>query len=74
MKSRSAFLKDVGSLTAAAGICAVLPDRGFARAVSGAGKKLPNVVLIMTDDQGWGDIRSHDFSLARYALRRVRAF
>ena len=27
--------------------------------VEGAERKRPNVILIMTDDQGWGDIRSH---------------
>ncbi len=59
-KSRREFLKGMGSLTLAAGVSAVLPGCGGARTASAAGKKLPNVVLIMTDDQGWGDIRSHD--------------
>lgn len=30
-----------------------------AGAASAAKSKQPNVVLIMTDDQGWGDVRSH---------------
>lgn len=52
VKSRREFLKDMGSLTAVAGISAVMPGRGLATAGSGAGRKLPNVLLIMTDDQG----------------------
>jgi len=59
LKSRREFLKGVGSL-AAGGLCGVLPGCSVTRTMPAAGKKLPNVVLIMTDDQGWGDIRSHD--------------
>jgi arylsulfatase A-like enzyme len=40
-----------------AGVAAV-GTAEIARAIGGKAER-PNVVLIMTDDQGWGDIRSH---------------
>jgi len=57
-QTRRAFLK---SITVAASVSAMAPLTGC-RLAGGAGRapnKRPNVLLIMTDDQGWGDIRSH---------------
>ncbi len=42
---------------AGAGLNLALPKRDGAR--TGAGKKRPNVVVVLTDDQGFGDIASH---------------
>ena len=54
--SRRTFLKTVG-ITAAAHVVAnnVNAEQSNVRQ--------PNVLLIMTDDQGWGDIHSHDNNL-----------
>ena len=57
--TRRAFLKAVGSVAASAEALSVLSSSVAARAGSASDRKSPNVVLIMTDDQGWGDIRSH---------------
>ena len=56
-RTRREFLKAVGSVAISAKALSVLP--GGVQAANAANRKLPNVVLIMTDDQGWGDIRSH---------------
>jgi hypothetical protein len=46
-------------LAASGSALAVLPGcESIAGAPAGRDKK-PNVLLIMTDDQGWGDIHSH---------------
>ncbi len=54
--TRRGFLRASGSAALSAGALArgarALADRSPAA-------RRPNVVLIMTDDQGWGDIRSH---------------
>ena len=48
--SRRSFLRRVAGSAAVA-----LPGAALAAARSAAGAK-PNVILAMTDDQGWGDI------------------
>ena len=49
----------MGSAAVSAGTLSVLPGCASAGQVAGTESKRPNVVLIMTDDQGWGDISSH---------------
>jgi len=56
-QSRREFLRTLG-LTVAAGAVGSL-QRSGAMAPAGGRHRPPNVLLIMTDDQGWGDIRSH---------------
>jgi len=55
--TRRAFLKTTGR-AALAGVCAGLATRGSGAATaSGSGaNRLPNFVIIFTDDQGWGDL------------------
>jgi arylsulfatase A len=57
--TRRGFLKAVGSIAVSAEALSILPGSVAARAGGASDRKSPNVVLIMTDDQGWGDIRSH---------------
>ncbi len=59
MQTRREFLRAIGSLTASAGVQSILPDCVDASQTAAAQKGRPNVILIMTDDQGWGDVRSH---------------
>jgi len=56
-QSRREFLRALGLTAAAGAMSAGFPHR-LAMA-AGARHRPPNVLLIMTDDQGWGDIRSH---------------
>ena len=56
-QTRRQFLKAVGSVAISAEVLSALS--GDAQTANAANRKPPNVVLIMTDDQGWGDIRSH---------------
>ena len=53
--SRRRFLETLGAGAAALGAAGCL----HARQEDGGMPQKPNVILIMTDDQGWGDIRSH---------------
>ena len=56
-QSRREFLQALG-LTAVAGATGGGLSQSLAMA-AGTRRRPPNVLLIMTDDQGWGDIRSH---------------
>ena len=57
-QSRRGFLKTLG-VAAASGVMGGRLHRGLAMARRAPNRRRTNVVLIMTDDQGWGDIRSH---------------
>jgi arylsulfatase A len=57
--NRRSFFKTIGFAAGSAGALSILPGCGGIGQTTGAQRKRPNVVLIMTDDQGWGDIRSH---------------
>ena len=58
-QTRREFLKTMGTVAVSAGALSVLPGCTSAGGAVGTERKRPNVVLIMTDDQGWGDISSH---------------
>jgi arylsulfatase A len=58
-QTRREFLKTVGSAAVSAGTLSILPGCGGTGQMMGAERKRPNVIVVMTDDQGWGDIRSH---------------
>jgi arylsulfatase A len=58
-QTRREFLRKIGTLASSAGTLSVLTACSNAGGAVGAKRKRPNIVLIMTDDQGWGDISSH---------------
>ena len=58
-QTRRAFLKTIGSVAVSAEAISVLSGCAGSGQVTTTGGKHPNVILIMTDDQGWGDIHSH---------------
>jgi arylsulfatase A-like enzyme len=57
MKRRK-FLKDMGTAAVSAGALSLLSGLGVTRCAPKNGK-MTNVILIMTDDQGYGDIGAH---------------
>ncbi|UCD51326.1 MAG: arylsulfatase [Phycisphaerales bacterium] len=62
-KTRREFLKSMAVAAASASVLApISARRSLAQGRAGASAP-PNVLLIMTDDQGWGDIRSHGNAL-----------
>ncbi len=58
-QTRRAFLKRMGLAAVSAGTVSVLPNStSMGREPAKYGKR-PNVVLVITDDQGYGDLRCH---------------
>ena len=58
-QTRREFLKKAGSLAVSAEVLSVLPGCSGINKIKATDRKHPNVILIMTDDQGWGDVHSH---------------
>ena len=58
-QTRREFLKAIGATTASVGALSILPGCANIGQTTVAERKQPNIILIITDDQGWGDIHSH---------------
>lgn len=63
MQTRRDFLRTVRYAAFSAGVMSLLPGCSDIAQIGKSKRKRPNVVLIMTDDQGWGDISSHGNNL-----------
>jgi arylsulfatase A-like enzyme len=57
--TRREFLKTVGLAAASTGALSILPSGAGISQATAAQRKQPNVVLVMTDDQGYGDLGCH---------------
>ena len=58
-QTRREFLKTVGLTAASAGVLAVVPSCKKTTQTTEAKPSQPNVVLVITDDQGYGDLACH---------------
>jgi len=58
-QTRREFLKKIGLAAVSERTLSILPGIAGISQIMCAKRKMPNVLLIITDDQGWGDIRSH---------------
>lgn len=59
VRTRRDFLKSARCTVASLGVYSILSGCGDVDFLDQNSVRPPNVLLIMTDDQGWGDIRSH---------------
>ncbi|UCG59881.1 MAG: arylsulfatase [Phycisphaerales bacterium] len=58
-QSRREFIRTVGLAAASAEMLAVLPGGDSMAQAQRVGRKKPNVILVITDDQGYGDLGCH---------------
>jgi arylsulfatase A-like enzyme len=64
-QTRREFLKKMGLTAASGAALSVLPNCAGIGAAAGTTPKRPNVVLVMTDDQGYGDVGCHGNKILR---------
>ncbi len=58
-RTRRQFLKTIGLTAASTGTLSILPSCGGISQIVAAEGRRPNVILVMTDDQGYGDLGCH---------------